>query len=223
MSKWNNALSRFHTVWQHAQATHPEPDQATDGLAALTRERDRARERLQSARLEVLAQLAGPDTLEQVLDTVLAHLSGICPGHPAAICLLDPRSKRLRVGAMLGLPDSYRLAVEGLELGPQTGSIAAATFCGNGVVSEDLEIDPNWTRYRGLALEADLGACWAEPIRGSGGQVLGGFAVYARSPKSPDTQDLALLREAARLAGMIIDYKAADPFKPGPGPVPGRR
>ena len=62
---------------------------------------------------------------------------------------------------------------------------------------------------RELAARARLGACWAEPVFGAGGEVLGAFAVFYREARAPSGANLALIEQAARLAGIAIEQARA--------------
>ncbi|OGB30185.1 MAG: hypothetical protein A3F78_04605, partial [Burkholderiales bacterium RIFCSPLOWO2_12_FULL_61_40] len=60
-----------------------------------------------------------------------------------------------------------------------------------------------------LSTRAELGACWAQPIRAASGQVLGTFAIYHRQPHTPEASDIALIEQVAHLASIAIERNAA--------------
>ncbi len=161
------------------------------------------------ARSDVLEHLSAGGSLQDLLDALVAHAMAIFPDHPASVLLLDDKG-RLHNGASTGLPDFYEAAIEGLEIGPDVGSCGAAAFLGQRVIVDDIATHPNWARFVGLARRANLGACWSEPIKGSTGSVLGTFAVYGQHPQAPDSSDLQLLSDSARLAGLAIERKRTE-------------
>ena len=55
------------------------------------------------------------------------------------------------------------------------------------------------------ALHHGLTLCWSTPIRDSGGDVLGVFAIYTRERRGPDGGELALAERAAALAGIAVE------------------
>ena len=166
-------------------------------------------EQRESTRRQVLELLATGADLAVVLEAVV---QGVEAGNPAMLCsilLLDDDGERIMVGAAPGLPAFFNAAVHGLRVGDSPGSCASALREGRRVIVEDIRSDPLWTPLRALAAEAQLESCWSEPIRGSAGKLLGSFAIYHRRPHAPSPANIALIEEAARLAGMAIEQARA--------------
>ncbi len=69
----------------------------------------------------------------------------------------------------------------------------------------DIQRDPLWTDLRELARTHGLRACWSTSIHGSGGQVLGTFAIYYRTPRSPTTDELEAIRHIISTAADAIE------------------
>ncbi|MBB1439172.1 EAL domain-containing protein [Shewanella sp. SG41-4] len=126
-------------------------------------------------------------------------------GTRASVLLLSDDGKRLLSGVAPNLPEEYNNAINGVEIGANVGSCGAAAFTCERVIVEDIENHPNWKDYKALPLKAGLKACWSEPIKDSNQKVLGTFAMYYDTIKSPSAQDLHLIQEAARLASLVIE------------------
>jgi diguanylate cyclase (GGDEF)-like protein/PAS domain S-box-containing protein len=77
------------------------------------------------------------------------------------------------------------------------------------VVVADIANDPRWEAFREVALRHGLQACWSVPIKGSTGRVLGAFAAYYRTPRTPTPDELQLMETATRLAGIAIERASA--------------
>jgi hypothetical protein len=58
----------------------------------------------------------------------------------------------------------------------------------------DIATDELWKDYRDLALDHGLRACWSTPIRDTGGSVLGTFAIYHLTPRSPTPEEVNSIR-----------------------------
>jgi GAF domain-containing protein len=97
----------------------------------------------------------------------------------ASVLVLQGR--KLQHAAAPGLPARYRAAIDGIEIGPATGSCGTAAFCGH----------------------PGLRACWSMPIV-LAGKVLGTFAIYHREPRSPTVAERELIAEAARAAASLL-------------------
>jgi diguanylate cyclase (GGDEF)-like protein len=126
-------------------------------------------------------------------------------GTRASVLLLSDDGKRLFSGAAPNLPEEYNNAINGIEIGVDVGSCGAAAYTCERVIVEDIEHHPNWKDFKALPLKAGLKSCWSEPIKDSNQKVLGTFAMYYDTIKSPSKQDLHLIQEAARLASLAIE------------------
>jgi diguanylate cyclase (GGDEF)-like protein len=143
--------------------------------------------------------------LGEILHDLVLLIEAQKIGTRASVLLLSDDGKRLLSGAAPNLPEEYNNAINGIEIGPNIGSCGAAAFTCESVIVEDIEHHPNWQDYKALPLKAGLKACWSEPIKDSNQKVLGTFAMYYDTVKSPSEQDLYLIQEAARLASLAID------------------
>ncbi|OYO27510.1 ATP-binding protein [Janthinobacterium sp. PC23-8] len=155
----------------------------------------------QNALLEMIAKGA---PLVPTLDRLLLLIEGQSRGVYCSVMLLDEDGRRMRSMAGPSLPRQYLDMLDDVEIGPGVGSCGAAMFHGKPVVVSDIEHDPLWAPYRGMAAAFGLRACWSQPIFGQDEQVLGSFAMYYREVRSPVAQELVLIDVAADLAGIAI-------------------
>ncbi|WP_404307407.1 GAF domain-containing protein [Neorhodopirellula lusitana] len=152
----------------------------------------------------MLKRLAQGASLDEVLHTLVEVAEESRPGLIASVLLLDTESGRLRNGASRQLPQFYCDAVDGVMPGPQVGSCGTAVYTGKRVIVEDISTNPLWEQTKEVALKASLRACWSEPIVGTGGEVLGTFAMYYREPRAPDASDINFVASSANLAALAI-------------------
>ncbi len=166
-------------------------------------------EQRERTRRQVLELLATGAALDSVLEAVVL---GVESGHPDMLCsisLLEQPGRRVVLGAAPSLPAFFSTAMHGHPLEAAPGCGAGAISGGRRVVAADIGAHPLWQAQRHMAARAGLAACWAEPIRGGSGTLLGAFAVYHRQPHQPGAAHLALVEEAAHLAGMVIEQAQA--------------
>ena len=136
-------------------------------------------------------------TLEQCIDD----------GSMASILLA--RNGKLHCGAAPNLPPAYNAAIEGLAIGPSSGSCGTAAYSGELVIAKDLRNDPRWAEFKDLATEHHLGSCWSWPIRSSAGNVLATFALYTREPsEGPSIDQLEVVKLLSTTAGLVIERRA---------------
>ncbi len=142
--------------------------------------------------------------LEELLLTAEIASGG---GMVASVLLVDETGERLRHGAAPNLPVGYCEAIDGILIGPGVGSCGTAAFLGHPVYVTDVERDPLWADFRHLALRHGLRACWSRPLFDAGGAVLGTFAVYHHTPRSPTPTELdAIGVIASAVESAIVEH-----------------
>jgi PAS domain S-box-containing protein len=163
---------------------------------------------LEAGLRHVLELLSTDAPLDGLLDELILNMEAqSADGMLASILLLDPSGRRLRHGAAPSLPEAYRQAIDGLEVGPSTGSCGSAAHSGQPVYVEDIRTDPRWLKFRDLAESHGLRACWSTPIVSPTGVVLGTFAMYYPQPRLPGANDLALVEVATRTTMLAIERR----------------
>jgi PAS domain S-box-containing protein len=163
-------------------------------------------EAFQAGQRQVLEMIATGAPLAQVL-TLLVHLTeDQCDGMVCSVLLLDTDGVHVRLGAAPNLPDEYAERVDGQPVGPRVGSCGVAMQVGRPVIVADIVSDPQWDVLRDIAVASGLRACWSIPIPSAHKKVLGSFAMYCRTPRGPNREELRLIETAADLAGAAIDH-----------------
>lgn len=171
---------------------------------------ERRSEQLRAARAAVLDGVAASQPLRAILDMIAGRLEALMPEMRVSVLLLDARSARLHLGAAPRLPDFYNEAVEGLPIGEGRGSCGTAAFRGERVIVDDIARHPYWKGFRTVAERAGLRACWSVPFKDTGGQVLGTFAAYYDTPRTPAQDELDLVEEFARITGLAVQKVRAE-------------
>jgi diguanylate cyclase (GGDEF)-like protein/PAS domain S-box-containing protein len=141
----------------------------------------------------------------EILDALTRAVERQVPNHLCSILLLNDDQRTMRTAAAPSLPESYNKAVDGIVIGPSAGSCGTAAYRRECVIVEDIEADPLWAEWRGLALHHGLRACWSMPILSAGGRVLGTFAIYSRAPGRPSQHDMQLVETATYLVKLALE------------------
>ncbi|MTD13910.1 EAL domain-containing protein [Nakamurella sp. YIM 132087] len=142
-----------------------------------------------------------------ILDTLAKAVEAAFPATLCSIQILD--GDQLRFGAGPRLPAAYNQAIDGIHVGPEVGSCGTAVHRRDTVIVTDIATDPLWSKWKVVALEHGLGACWSIPIISSAGIVLGTFAQYYRDTRAPTAEDLVQMRRWVNLAEVAMT-RAAD-------------
>ncbi|MEP6748445.1 MAG: PAS domain S-box protein [Bacteroidota bacterium] len=166
---------------------------------------------LLSLEKEVLELNINPDaSLKNTVDYFLTGMEKFNPGLLCSVLLLDEDGKTIRHLASPSLPAGFIKKIDGLEIGPETGSCGAAIFLRKTIIVSDIKHDPLWQNHKTIAAKYKLAACWSFPIVTSSNNVLGSFAGYYRGKQSPTEEQVDLFKRVASLMGVIIENKQAE-------------
>jgi PAS domain S-box-containing protein len=159
-------------------------------------------ERQQEMQSTLFESIATGTGTEEVLDELCHQTEQLVSGARASVLRLE--GGRLRHVASPSLPSQHVETMDGLEVGPSAGTCGTAAYEGESVITEDLNSDPRWEGDRSAVEGVKAQSCWAVPIRGQQGDVLGTFALYGLEPRGPSEQEKALLHRMAHVAGVAL-------------------
>jgi PAS domain S-box-containing protein len=158
-----------------------------------------------AAHRQALETLAMGTPLHPFLAELCLLLESLLEEGRCSILLLSEDGLRIQHGAAPSLDPSYLALIDGLPIGPSTGSCGTAMYKRTPVVVESIEEDPLWAPYKGAALPYGLRACASVPILTGHEQVLGAFAVYREKAGPYPPNDLDLLHRFSSIAALAIE------------------
>ncbi len=189
-------------------ATESRPAYITGTAQDITEHRQS--EELVNGQKQVLEMIAINAPLRETLTRLIELIEAQSPEMICSILFLDADGVHIRHGAAPGLPDSFNRAIDGVVIGPSSGSCGTAMFRGKEVFVEDIQTDPLWADYRGLANDHGLRACWSAPICDAQKRVLGTFAIYYRQPGLPTERHRRLIDIATQTAAIAITRQRSE-------------
>src|ERR1700732_723143 len=190
--------SAEHGSHQPVRSTDPQPDGTlAKGLAS-------------EDILEILRIILAGASLKEVLTSVARVVESHREGMLCSVWLLDQDRVHMRAIAAPNLPESYVAALDGFVVGPQGGSCGAAVNQRKPVFVSDVLTDPILEQVRDIIASHGIRACWSAPIISHQGEILGTFAFYFRSVRSPSPRDIHLIENATSIAGIAIERKKAE-------------
>src|SRR5467141_2400105 len=146
------------------------------------------------------------DVLRSVALLIEAHTEGaVC-----SIFLLDEDGQHLRYAAAPQMPDEYRVATDGVCIGPPVGSCGAAAYLRQPVFVSDVLSHPHFANFKDLIVRTGMRASWSSPIMSHDGRVLGTFGMFYREVREPGPDEIQLIDYASRIAGIAIERKRAE-------------
>ncbi|MCB1815238.1 MAG: diguanylate cyclase, partial [Candidatus Competibacteraceae bacterium] len=155
---------------------------------------------------KILQAIIESQPLEKIFNLIITTAESIRPDMLCSILLLDPKKQQLHLGAAPNLPAAYHAAMP-IPVGLDIGSCGSAAASGERVTIENVHTHPSWANYRDLAKAMGVSSCWSDPIRASNGDVIGTFAIYYVSRKSPDEHTRELIDDFAKLTSLAIEKK----------------
>lgn len=163
--------------------------------------------RLQNNALE---NLAAGKPLKEIFDTLTKGAEGEVNCAKASILILDNTGTRLLDGSTPSFSEEVRNAFNGMIIGPLEGSCGSAVYNKELVISEDISTDPRWEKFADFALAYGLHASSSSPIMGTGGKVLGSFALTFSQSKVPTDFELEIIKTSARIAALAIEKNQSE-------------
>lgn len=170
------------------------------------REAQRANlQQLSETERTLLKNLVSGQALPVVLNQLAVSYEVLFPGMWCSVLLLSSDGLHLTHGAAPSLPVAYCQAIDGVAIGDNVGSCGTAAYALKTVIVSDIATNPLWQDYKELALRYGLAACWSVPIFSTQNQLLGTFALYYATPRSPQASELNALERGGHLASLAIE------------------
>ena len=130
----------------------------------------------------ILEAVATDKDFDTVADLLCREAQRLSNGAICTIARIDANGL-IRPVSSPSLPESYAKALDGTPIGPEVGSCGTAAYFGVPVQTTDIDADPKWQPYLGLAQPLGLKACWSSPIKTRDGRVVATFAFYFRTKR----------------------------------------
>ena len=163
---------------------------------------------LRSLQQLIMGALADELPLTEIADRLCRRVEIIAPDVVASVLHVDSDGLIHPLGGP-SLPDEYSRELDGIVIGPDTGSCGSAAYHGTPVLAEDIDTDPRWRRYKARPLEVGLKACWSTPIKAKDGRVIGTFAFYFRERRAPSHWHQRIVDACVHLGALAIERKEA--------------
>ena len=159
--------------------------------------------------LDALKMILLDAPLNNVLRSIALLIEAHTPGALCSVFLLDEDGVHLRYAAAPTLSDEYRIATDGVSIGPHVGSCGAAAYLGQPVFVSDVLSHPHFASFKDLIERTGMRASWSSPIISHDGKVLGTFGMFYREVREPGPAEIQLIDDASRIAGIAIERDRA--------------
>ncbi len=168
-------------------------------------------EALLAGERRVLEMAARSHSMSDMLEALCQLVEDTTSGCYCSIALVNANGTRLEHGAAPSLPASFIDSIVGRAINVDSDPSAMAIHLNEQVLAPDLRSETRWASHAWypMASAHGLQACWATPIS-SAGKVLGAFAIYHNTPRTPTSLDQSLIGQITNIASIAIDRTQRD-------------
>ncbi|UZK70194.1 GGDEF domain-containing protein [Sphingomonas sp. S1-29] len=152
----------------------------------------------------ILGMMAADEPLHAILSRLCLEAEKASPGTACSILAIDPLGL-LQPLAAPSLPPGLLAALDGLAIGPESGSCGSAVYWQQEVAATDIEHDARWAKHKHLVLPLGLRACWSTPILGASGAPVGVFAFYFKERRGPSAAERRIVRQVSQICQIALD------------------
>jgi PAS domain S-box-containing protein len=147
--------------------------------------------------------------LESTLDALCLACADELVGGASTVMVAEPDGKHLRLLSGATLPADLRGAIPLLPVAEGVGACGTAAHRRERVVVADVSTDPLFAIGREQLLAHGLHACWSQPMIDAEGRVIGTFAAYFTTTRTPAKWEDEIITRFSRLAVVAIERTAA--------------
>ncbi len=160
--------------------------------------------RLLSEENAVMEMIVANQPLADVLAQICAMIETQLADGMCSVMLLDDSGQHLRVASGKQLPPGYLALIEGIGIGPEVGSCGTAAWWKRTIIVEDIATSPLWKNYADVVLPFGLRACWSTPIFNTDRKLLGTFAIYYPTPRTPSPDEMRLVYRSSHITSIAL-------------------
>ncbi|KTF17943.1 EAL domain-containing protein [Pseudoalteromonas sp. H105] len=157
---------------------------------------------------KILSKIALGQPLSEISEEICLAIEEMLEDESAKCSILSLKGNQLFHCAAPSIDAQYCQIINGVEIGPNVGSCGTAAFSETRIIVDDINTSPLWKDFKQTALNFGLASCWSTPIISTKSTVLGTFAVYHTSPKSPTEQDLELIDYFVNFTSIALENDA---------------
>lgn len=146
--------------------------------------------------------IRGQYSFEEVVNQYLKDLELIFPDMKTSI--MKVQEGKLYSLAGPSLPEEYMELINGFPIGPDQGSCGSAAYHKTPVIVSDIHQDKRWSQIKQIGANYGFSACWSAPIFNDKTEVVGTFACYYDSIRSPYFYEIFAIERAQRLFNLLF-------------------
>lgn len=165
---------------------------------------------LYNLQAEVLEAVARGKPLAESMTLLCQRVEALAPDVICSVLQVDEQKCLRPLAASRSMPAPFSSSIDGVVIGPNTGSCGTSAWRGEPVEVTDIATDPLWADYRAAALPLGLRACWSSPIKSRDGRVIATFALYYREPRASSAFHRQLVNACLHVCSLAFEHHEAE-------------
>jgi len=153
----------------------------------------------------VLNEISQGENLQEVLASLCAVVHQQRPDVICSVLLMDRDGVHISVGAAPGLPSQYVNEIQGIDIRSDQAPCSIAAMSGKAQIVESISDSPPCDKCAKALIKEDIHSCWAEPILGPEGKLLGVVTAFHNKVIEPDDEEEQLIKDVASLSSVAIE------------------
>lgn len=195
-------LDRFNIIWSNGT-----PIRKVGAMQDITTRK--FQETILAFEKEIYELNANPKiTFDFVIDKLVSNIEVLIP---ESLCTILSLTDEFTIRHIAGrtIDSNYIKAIDGMQIGPNSGSCGTAMYTGKSVFVSDIDTDPLWSAYLDIVQPYGFKACWSVPVKKRTGKVIATFAAYFKTNRIPNKEEVNLIERATSLIGVLIENRNA--------------
>lgn len=155
---------------------------------------------------DILRMVAQHESIKDTLNVLSERMEDLLDDIKVSILLLD--EKELYVEVAPSMPLDFLEKIDGTHIELDRLPCTVAISSRKEVVVSNMHTNPLYIECRALAKKYGITSCWSMPIVYSNEDVVGTFAFYSKTERSPSAIEMDLILAATDLAGIAIEQNS---------------
>ncbi len=157
-----------------------------------------------------LEKIASGEPIQEILQGIVETVEDLAMDSYCSIMLYEKEHNWLRLAYASRLPNTFRKQVDKFPVNFNYACCGHAAFTKKLTITPNVETDPNWEKWKSLALDHDIHSSWSMPILSTEGILLGTFAIYYPQVREPEGYELDMLNTFSYLTGLAMERYIKD-------------
>lgn len=162
--------------------------------------------RILESKNQTLEKVACGETVDAIFEHLALSIEKVIEDVYCAVFQFDRESSRIKSIVAPSLDGGFVNAFKTIKVDPQF-SLHEKFLQGDYFAIPSLRDEPLWSKYLNQFNVSFLKSAWAEPIRSSTGELIGGLIIYRRIEGQPNPEQREIVQSNAHVVGIVLEHR----------------